>query len=106
MTTAITPLSPLLHILSNVYSSSCIGRVVHPHTGAGVLLIPTHKIFLVLLTQFSSIDFVDGVGVYFPHRLIRGFLWSPLHYSVFGWGLLYILGTGVCSFSRTEIYSV
>ena len=32
-----------------------------------------HRVFLVLLTQFSSTDFVDGVGVYFPHRLICGF---------------------------------
>ena len=46
---------------------------VHPHVGAGVLLILTHRIFLVLLTQFSSTDFADGVGVYFPHSLICGF---------------------------------
>ena len=53
---------------------------------------------MVLLTLFSSMDFADGVGVYFPHRWIRGLLWSPLRYSVFRWGFLYILGMGVCSF--------
>ena len=96
----------LLRILSIVCSSSCIGRVVfYPHAGAGILLIFHAQDFLVLLTQFFSMDFVDGVGRYFPHILIRGLLWSPLRYSVFCWGLLYILGMGVCSFSCTDIYS-
>ena len=36
------------------------------------MLILTHRIFLVLLMQFSSTDFADGVGEYFPHRLIMG----------------------------------
>ena len=47
-------------------------------------------------------DFADDVGVYFPHILIVGLLYSPLR--CVSCGLLYILGTGVCSFSHTGIY--
>ena len=53
------------------YASSPLS--VHPHAGAEVLFILTHRIFLVLLMQFSSTDLADGVGVYFSHRLICGF---------------------------------
>ena len=35
---------------------------VHLHAGAGVLLIPTHRIFLVLLTQFLLYGFCGWSG--------------------------------------------
>ena len=72
------------NILSIVGLSSCIGRAVHPHVGTIVCSLFSRS--------FSSMDFVDGAVVYLPHRLIHGLLWSPLCYSVFCWGFLYVWG--------------
>ena len=69
MTMPLIPLSPWCHsffclfILTQERRSCSFSR-----TG----------VFLILLTQFSSPNFVDGVGGYFPYRLISGFIMVSL----------------------------